>query len=79
MPVTQIIGHPIDLGAATTTTPASTTPRPVFPPGSSALGFFIQQDSFYGNTFIPVLPRLDPLPTPPVQQQPQAPHYPTAK
>ncbi|XP_055845183.1 SOSS complex subunit C homolog [Episyrphus balteatus] len=25
-------------------------------------GFFVPQDSFYGNSFLPVLPRLEPLP-----------------
>ncbi|XP_053957179.1 SOSS complex subunit C homolog [Anastrepha obliqua] len=38
-------------------------PRSVFnATTSTTLGFFVSQDSYYGNTFIPVLPRLDPPP-----------------
>ncbi|KAL9904079.1 SOSS complex subunit C homolog isoform 4-T6 [Glossina fuscipes fuscipes] len=42
---------------------AITVPRSVFNPTSATtLGYFIPQDSHYGNSFIPVLPRLDPSP-----------------
>ncbi|XP_030387413.1 SOSS complex subunit C homolog [Scaptodrosophila lebanonensis] len=42
-------------------------PRSAFNPTSSTtLGFFIPQDSYFGNSFIPVLPRLEPLPTAPL-------------
>ncbi|XP_037933326.1 SOSS complex subunit C homolog [Teleopsis dalmanni] len=58
VPTTQIIGTLPDFGPGTS---AATTPRSIFNPNSaSTLGFFIPQDSFFGNNFIPVLPRLEP-------------------
>lgn len=61
MPTTQLLGGP------PTEFPqisgAITTPRSVFNPTSAtSLGYFISQDPHYGNSFIPVLPRLDPAP-----------------
>ncbi|XP_016967209.1 SOSS complex subunit C homolog [Drosophila biarmipes] len=70
MPTTQLLGQP------TTPTPdfqagvgiasnATSTSRSAFNPTSSTtLGFFVPQDSYFGNSFIPVLPRLEPLPSP---------------
>ncbi|XP_022218303.1 SOSS complex subunit C homolog isoform X2 [Drosophila obscura] len=64
----QLLGQPTvapeflpqGVGLPTNATP----PRSAFNPTSSTtLGFFIPQDSYFGNSFIPVLPRLEPLPT----------------
>ncbi|XP_017136399.1 SOSS complex subunit C homolog [Drosophila miranda] len=68
MPSPQLLGQPTaapeflpqGVGLPTNATP----PRSAFNPTSSTtLGFFIPQDSYFGNSFIPVLPRLEPLPT----------------
>ncbi|KAH8285974.1 hypothetical protein KR054_000232 [Drosophila jambulina] len=70
MPAPQLLGQPttvnpdfqLGVGIATNATP---TARSAFNPTSSTtLGFFIPQDSYFGNSFIPVLPRLEPLPSP---------------
>ncbi|XP_061393615.1 SOSS complex subunit C homolog isoform X1 [Musca vetustissima] len=59
MPTSQILGQPTEFQSSG----AITVPRTVFNPTSSTtLGYFVSQDSHYGNSFIPVLPRLDPLP-----------------
>ncbi|EDW71650.1 uncharacterized protein Dwil_GK21300 [Drosophila willistoni] len=61
MPAPQLLGQP----STTTATPDlvstnSTPPRAAFNPSSSTtLGFFIPQDSYFGNSLIPVLPRLE--------------------
>ncbi|XP_073837324.1 SOSS complex subunit C homolog isoform X2 [Musca autumnalis] len=59
-PITQLLGgQPTEFQSSG----AITVPRTVFNPTSSTtLGYFVSQDSHYGNSFIPVLPRLDPLP-----------------
>jgi len=52
-------GQPFELSLIS----SPTLPRPAFNPTTlNTTGFFIPQDSAYGNSFIPVLPRLDPLP-----------------
>ncbi|XP_016983509.2 SOSS complex subunit C homolog [Drosophila rhopaloa] len=52
----------VGVGIATN---ATSTARSAFNPTSSTtLGFFVPQDSYFGNSFIPVLPRLEPLPSP---------------
>ncbi|KAI8117337.1 SOSS complex subunit C like protein [Lucilia cuprina] len=61
MPTTQLLGQPTDFPQ---TSSSITVPRSVFNPTSATtLGYFISQDSHYGNSFIPVLPRLDPITT----------------
>lgn len=60
MPTTQLLGPPTDFPQ---TSSAITVPRSVFNPTSATtLGYFMSQDSHYGNSFIPVLPRLEPVP-----------------
>ncbi|XP_023305721.2 SOSS complex subunit C homolog isoform X2 [Lucilia cuprina] len=60
-PLNQLLGQPTDFPQ---TSSAITVPRSVFNPTSATtLGYFISQDSHYGNSFIPVLPRLDPITT----------------
>lgn len=60
MPPTQLLDQPNEFAQSSG---AITVPRSVFNPTSATtLGYFIPQDSHYGNSFIPVLPRLDPSP-----------------
>ncbi|KAI8041213.1 SOSS complex subunit C homolog [Drosophila gunungcola] len=71
MPAPPLLGQPttvtspdfqVGVGIATN---ATSTARSAFNPTSSTtLGFFVPQDSYFGNSFIPVLPRLEPLPSP---------------
>ncbi|XP_017041518.1 SOSS complex subunit C homolog [Drosophila ficusphila] len=68
MPTPQLLGQPttvnpdFQVGVGTN---ATSTARSAFNPTSSTtLGFFVPQDSYFGNSFIPVLPRLEPLPSP---------------
>lgn len=72
MPAPQLLGQPtvtVEFPQSVSVTPNAAgglgAPRSAFNPTSSTtLGFFIPQDSYFGNSFIPVLPRLEPLPTP---------------
>lgn len=71
MPAPQLLGQPTvtaefpqNVNVASNAGGALAAPRSAFNPTSSTtLGFFIPQDSYFGNSFIPVLPRLEPLPT----------------
>ncbi|XP_017957441.1 SOSS complex subunit C homolog isoform X1 [Drosophila navojoa] len=73
MPAPQLLGQPTvtaefvqNVSATPNAAGGIAAPRSAFNPTSSTtLGFFIPQDSYFGNSFIPVLPRLEPLPTPP--------------
>ncbi|XP_059216303.1 SOSS complex subunit C homolog isoform X2 [Stomoxys calcitrans] len=59
-PIAQLLGQPTEFPQSSG---VQTVPRSVFNPTSATtLGFFVSQDSHYGNSFIPVLPRLDPIP-----------------
>lgn len=65
MPTTQLLGQPTDYpqgnNQVTGNGAGAITPRSPFNPTSSttSVGYFIGQDSYYGNSFIPVLPRFD--------------------
>ncbi|KAH8373380.1 hypothetical protein KR009_004584 [Drosophila setifemur] len=70
MPSPQLLGQPttvtpdFQLGVGGVTSNATPTARAAFNPTSSTtLGFFVSQDSYFGNSFLPVLPRLEPLPS----------------
>ncbi|KAH8307245.1 hypothetical protein KR044_008437 [Drosophila immigrans] len=72
MPAPQLLGQavtvtaefPQSVGVTPNAAGALAAPRSAFNPTSSTtLGFFVSQDSYFGNSFIPVLPRLEPLPT----------------
>ncbi|KAL7734353.1 hypothetical protein ACLKA6_010689 [Drosophila palustris] len=71
MPAQQLLGQPTvtaefsqSVSVAPNAGGALAAPRSAFNPTSSTtLGFFVSQDSYFGNSFIPVLPRLEPLPT----------------
>ncbi|EDW46597.1 SOSS complex subunit C homolog [Drosophila sechellia] len=70
MPAPQLLGQPTTVnpdfqaGVGIATNATSTTRSAFNPTSSTTLGFFIPQDSYFGNSFIPVLPRLEPLPSP---------------
>ncbi|XP_017072205.1 SOSS complex subunit C homolog [Drosophila eugracilis] len=68
MPAPQLLGQPTTVNPdfqAGIASNATSTARSAFNPTSSTtLGFFVPQDSYFGNSFIPVLPRLEPLPSP---------------
>ncbi|ALC45164.1 CG42374, partial [Drosophila busckii] len=73
MPSPQLLGQPTvcaefpqSICVTSSAIGTLSAPRTAFNPTSSTtLGFFIPQDSYFGNSFIPVLPRLEPLPTTP--------------
>ncbi|KAH8267827.1 hypothetical protein KR026_008057 [Drosophila bipectinata] len=69
MSTPQLLGQPttvtpdFQLGVGGIAANATPTARAAFNPTSSTtLGFFVPQDSYFGNSFLPVLPRLEPLP-----------------
>ncbi|KQS44228.1 uncharacterized protein Dere_GG16026, isoform C [Drosophila erecta] len=70
MPAPQLLGQPTTVnpdfqaGVGIATNATSTARSAFNPTSSTTLGFFIPQDSYFGNSFIPVLPRLEPLPSP---------------
>jgi len=70
MPTTQLLGQPttptpdFQAGVGIASNATSTTRSAFNPTSSTTLGFFVPQDSYFGNSFIPVLPRLEPLPSP---------------
>ncbi|KAH8328267.1 hypothetical protein KR067_007524 [Drosophila pandora] len=70
MSTPQLLGQPttvtpdFQLGVGGIAANATPTARAAFNPTSSTtLGFFVPQDSYFGNSFLPVLPRLEPLPS----------------
>lgn len=70
MSTPQLLGQPttvtpdFQLGVGGVAANATPTARAAFNPTSSTtLGFFVPQDSYFGNSFLPVLPRLEPLPS----------------
>lgn len=64
MPTTQLAGPIPEYPSSNNTASGNGTvpvivPRSAFNPTTTTLGYFIAQDSYYGNSFIPVLPRFD--------------------
>lgn len=70
MPTTQLLGQPSDYPQSNNIASGNGTGignvsggissnSAAFSPTPTATGYFIAQDSHYGNPFIPVLPRFD--------------------